>query len=364
MKRPHHLTARVALLGLTATTLAGLAGLSTTAPASAKPQHKADLATLAVSDPAASAAPGATFDVTAKVANKGAAKARPGKVTFYLSADAKPSANDTVAGSAKVKALAPRSKKTVKATVAVPAGTTDGSYHLLACVGAGKGKGRVDSSAKAGGGNDCRAAKGEVAVTGALKGTLTGTLTYTRSSATHESGEWGVLDEKSSDQLTVNVNVDVDESRVGDWAQFKSVGSNYTYTGTHTKLDSDNRCRVDVNDPSSGGGAIVQTGDRYYDPMYADFTRTDHSKIRMLLSLTYSHVVTTTRTALEEDGCGGSTGTTTEPARTGTSVQDMELTRTGQVGNKVTYAVTTLKGDMSVPTTWQQVTGTLTLTLK
>ncbi|QIG41419.1 hypothetical protein G5V58_00315 [Nocardioides anomalus] len=335
--------------------LAAAAALLAPTGAVAKPhQHQVpDLAVMDVAVNRTSAAPGETLTATATVANRGKARAKAATVTYYLTQNDVRSPGDAARASSRVAKLKPRKKlPSGPVTITIPPGTVAGGYHVVACL-SGKSTGTK--------GNDCRASA-TIAVSAVLRGTLAGTLTVSKGSSRDESGPGTISTESSSDVVTINLGVDVDESRAGDWQQFKATSSRYDYSGTHSRISQDTYCRDETQDSSVGSGAIVQNGDPYYDMLYAQFARTDHSQISVLVNLPYSRSGTRTTTPMDDRfGCDA-TSTTTGPTRAVATV-DLRLTQTRREGDRITYRVTTAVGAESVPE-WKTWSGEVTLTLR
>lgn len=104
--------------------------------AAAKRVHvaRADLIETAVSDPPLSAAPGASFSVTDRVANQSAVSASASTTRYYLSVDKRRSSGDRrLTGSRSVPVLPAAAEATDTTVVTIPSGTPAGNYYLLAC---------------------------------------------------------------------------------------------------------------------------------------------------------------------------------------------------------------------------------------
>jgi CSLREA domain-containing protein len=95
-----------------------------------------DLVETAITNPPGTASPGSSFSVTDTVANQGDAPTEKGSTTrYYLSLDTKKQAKDPLlAGTRIVPALDAGANSAGLATVTIPLGTPQGSFHLLACV--------------------------------------------------------------------------------------------------------------------------------------------------------------------------------------------------------------------------------------
>jgi subtilase family serine protease len=93
-----------------------------------------DLVQTAVSNPPASAVPGATFALTDTVRNAGPVTAGATMTRYYLSLDTVKGANDVLlSGSRVVNSLNPGAVSTATLTVGIPSGTALGAYYVLAC---------------------------------------------------------------------------------------------------------------------------------------------------------------------------------------------------------------------------------------
>jgi hypothetical protein len=95
---------------------------------------KPDLIVFSVSNPPAAATPGSGFSVTDTTRNQGTSQANSSTTRYYLSLDGAKDAGDTLlTGSRSTGILAANASSTGTLTVTVPAGTTSGTYRLLAC---------------------------------------------------------------------------------------------------------------------------------------------------------------------------------------------------------------------------------------
>jgi subtilase family serine protease len=118
-----------------------------------------DLRVALVVDPPAVVAPGAKFTAGDTVLNDSAVFAGASMTRFYLSTDGVKDASDVLlTGSRKVVALAGAEASAGSATVTVPAGTSTGSYRLIACADAAS---KVRESNEA---NNCTTSAGSVLV--------------------------------------------------------------------------------------------------------------------------------------------------------------------------------------------------------
>src|SRR3954451_12718059 len=118
-------------LSVTVLTLFALAVVAVPASAMAKPRP--NLASSALGDPPSSLARGASLAGTATIANKGKRRAGKSRTGFFLSPDAKRSADDLALGSVKTKALGRGKKVAVVGAFKVPAAAEARGYHLLVC---------------------------------------------------------------------------------------------------------------------------------------------------------------------------------------------------------------------------------------
>ena len=139
-------------------------GVVATAPAQAKPpKPKAELVTKKVT---ASVVSG-KVSAGATIKNKGNKKAGPSVATFYLSADAKQSSDDTSLGTAPVGKIKPKKSKPATATFAILASVVPGTYRVVVCADSG---GAVKERKET---NNCKGSKGTINVTGATSGPVT-----------------------------------------------------------------------------------------------------------------------------------------------------------------------------------------------
>jgi|GEM_PF-1594517 len=90
-----------------------------------------DLIVTALTSPT-TAGEGESITLTDTTKNIGAGTADPSQTRFYLSADTAVDAGDTLIGSRSVPALADGASSGGSATVTIPAGTTAGSWHIIA----------------------------------------------------------------------------------------------------------------------------------------------------------------------------------------------------------------------------------------
>ena len=119
-----------------------------------------DLVSTAVSEPPATKVRGTSFSVTDTVENQSAFNAGASRVQYYLSLDGVKNAGDRLlSGFRTVAALAARAVSTGTMSVTIPAGTTAGSYFLLACADDAV---QVIESVET---NNCLASIGKVTVT-------------------------------------------------------------------------------------------------------------------------------------------------------------------------------------------------------
>ena len=151
---------RVLIAALTTSTVAAVAP----APADARPpKPRAELVTKQVT---ASIVAG-KVSAAATVKNKGNKTAGPSVATFYLSADAKPSADDSRLGTARVGRIKAKRSKPVRKSFAVLASVVPGTYHVVVCADSG---GAVKERKET---NNCKGSRGTINVTGATSGPVT-----------------------------------------------------------------------------------------------------------------------------------------------------------------------------------------------
>ena len=118
-----------------------------------------DLVVSALSTTATSVAPGGRFVVSHTALNQGNASAAASRTRFYLSSDAvRGGADVLLVGTGSVTTLLPGKTAGGNVTVAVPASTALGDYHLVACADDLSAIGEGDET------NNCRAATGLVRV--------------------------------------------------------------------------------------------------------------------------------------------------------------------------------------------------------
>jgi subtilase family serine protease len=97
--------------------------------------YRPDLTPIAVTMPAGGAT-GRPLAITSSVRNLGPASAGPSTVRFYLSSDALLDAGDVLLGARAIGGLGAGATSTAVTSVVIPAGTTPGSYRIIAVVDA------------------------------------------------------------------------------------------------------------------------------------------------------------------------------------------------------------------------------------
>src|SRR4051812_32616282 len=152
-------------LSVTALTLLVLALVAMPASATAKPKPRPNLADSALGDPPSTLAPGASLAGTATITNKGKRKAGRSRTGFFLSRDAKPSADDLTLGRVKTKALKRGKKAAVVGTFKILATAAAGTYRLLVCADSA---GKVRESNER---DNCRASRSALTIAPLTGGT-------------------------------------------------------------------------------------------------------------------------------------------------------------------------------------------------
>lgn len=300
----------------------------------------------AVAGVPAALAPRASFAARVEVRNRGAARTRRTTLTLRLSTDRRAGQGDPVVGTARVDPLRAGRGTRVRVRSAVPARTSPGRYHLLACA-AGR----------------CTAASGTLRVTGdprppapggaALRGTLTGDLHLVDAGA-HDEGP-------HRDRWAHDAHVSVQMAVSGPdtvSARFASTGSQYRLAGSRTQEGPAGPCLRVVEETRAGEGRLAWDGDPYRDDIDADFARTDMSALSLRIELGYQRTVDETWTG-EDETCTVDT-TETRPAL---DVEELQLTQVGRTATAVTYAVTAVRGPQGTTSDWDRVDGTLVLAL-
>lgn len=341
----HHGYLRSAALLVLAPVLA-LASLQPGPSVAAKKAKLPDLSVGSVATRVAEVAPGEVVTVSTTVTNVGKRASKPAKVRYYLSTDRATGKDTRLAASGKVRSLAPRKKATVRTRLVVPASAPDGNYFVLACVdGPGKDARK---------GNDCRASSARVTLRAPWKGTLTGKLTF------HKEFRNPSANEFSRDGATVNVKINVDESKSG-WAVFGNAGSTYSYEGTYDRSSADDWCATSITGRSNGFGAMSQVGDQYEDDIMGDFGALDRSEFDLLIGLRYDNTVTTTKSPVG-NGCPAST--VVDGPKKLRNLTNIEFHQGARVGKTIMYEIDHVLDPYGTKTTWQSVTGKLILQLK
>ena len=119
----------------------------------------ADLVTVTLSDPPATALVGSSFSVSVSVQNQGLTDAAASQTRFFLSLDAAKSADDVqLTGARSIVALAPGATGTGTATVTLPDTVIQGRFHVLACADSADVVAESDES------NNCRASTARVEI--------------------------------------------------------------------------------------------------------------------------------------------------------------------------------------------------------
>src|SRR3954447_18446678 len=118
---------------VTVLTLLVLAIAAVPGSATAKPKVRPNLAVSALASPPPSSPRGASLAGTATIANKGRRRAGKSRTGFFLSIDAKRSADDLALGSVQTKALRRGKKVAVAGAFRVPTAAAPGAYRLLVC---------------------------------------------------------------------------------------------------------------------------------------------------------------------------------------------------------------------------------------
>ncbi len=124
-----------------------------------------DLVETAVSNPPANAAVGGSFTISDTVQNIGASGAIATTTKYYLSLNGVQVFGSTFLGSRAVNALASGATDAGIGTVTIPAGTSQGTYFVLACADRGPGVGPLSQVVETNENNNCRSSAGTVSVT-------------------------------------------------------------------------------------------------------------------------------------------------------------------------------------------------------
>jgi len=117
-----------------------------------------DLVETSVSDPPATATPGASFQVSDTTQNSGTVSAGASTTRYYLSPDAAQGNDKLLTGTRPVGTLAAGAPSSGTVTVTIPGTTAAGSYFLLAC--ADDTKAVIETNET----NNCKASAGKVTV--------------------------------------------------------------------------------------------------------------------------------------------------------------------------------------------------------
>ncbi|NTV00182.1 MAG: hypothetical protein HGA55_03555, partial [Methanoregulaceae archaeon] len=105
--------------------------VSSTVPVSISGAPRPDLVVSAVSAPG-SCSPGSKVSISSTVKNIGSASASSSYIAFYLSPDTLLDAGDVSLGRASVSYLSSGSEKNIAASLTIPAGTSEGTYVIIA----------------------------------------------------------------------------------------------------------------------------------------------------------------------------------------------------------------------------------------
>jgi len=333
-------------------TTAMAAGVLAAGGAGAAPARP-DLVTTKLGAVPANADPGSSFRLGATVASKGGAAAKPTAVRFYLSTDKTAGAGDVVAATVPVKKLPARRSRAVSGSITVPS-TAKGLYWVIACADGTK---RLKESKEK---NNCRASATQVDVTADLHASLTGNLSFLdqgqrTDSATGKTETWN-----HTASATVKIAIDGDPNAPSGLV-FNSAGSTYQRSGSVVVHQDDTDCVSHDERISSAGGELSYTGDPLKDDLTGHFTKTDLSGVSLGLLMRAAWKKTETRTPKGEDGCTASTKVTTGNEL---DVSDIQLTKVAATASSITYQVTGWKAEMNTASDWDEVKGTLTLTMR
>src|SRR5262249_9542873 len=118
-----------------------------------------DLVETSVSDPPATAVRGSAFIVTDSVQNQGRVASKASRSRYYLSADQRKAAGDTLLGGSRlVPALGAGATSTQSVSVTIPTSIAAGAYYVIACADDGHGIVELDES------NNCRPSVAQIVV--------------------------------------------------------------------------------------------------------------------------------------------------------------------------------------------------------
>lgn len=335
----YHRTTRarsvVAATAALAATAAGTLALGTlTSPADAAAARDSVIAS--VKGLPAGAEPGDAFTLKVATANPSRTTSRPTNLVARLSRDARPSADDTVLGSAVAPALRKGARGTTRLKASVPDGLT-GRYTLLVCT----------AKACTAGGTLRFAPPVED-----LDARLTGDLTFT------DTGD----DSEGSDHTHTwdhTQAVHVDLAMAGEdfvSAEIVSSASTWDYSGSVHKRDVSPPCVHTYDETRAGGGTIGWTGDVNTDDIWGGIGQVDATEMSLGMRTGY--------TATARDVSGGREGcawdeTTTRGASNLTSLDLVEVARTA---TSRTYEVESWTDEWNTVSDWDDVEGTLVLT--
>lgn len=334
---------RTAVVVAAAITMATYGSVAAAAP------KGADLEVTSVASPPAKVAAGTSFTAKATVMNTGRDAAGSSAMQFYLSKDKARSGDDVAGRTAKVAKLVPRKKMTVSTSIAVPQ-RASGSYWVIACADA---RTQVKETSES---NNCRTSKTRVEVGGELHGTLTGDLTFTeyRQTTDPATGATTTVDHTASASIAMSVDGDPQDPT------FASTGSTYTREGSTARHEEDVDCVMHRERTVSGGGLLTYTGDPFTDDIYGSITELDLSGVNLGINLRASWTETDTYTGRGADPCDPYSKTTTGGELTPNDIDFVEKSRSGK---SIYYRVESFLGDMGTTSRWDEVEGTLTLTL-
>jgi hypothetical protein len=346
-------TRRTAALGVTTVIAVGL--FAAHGPAAEAAPKRADLSVTTIGAAPAVALPGASFGVTATVANRGRAAASPTKLTVYLSKDKRLGAGDLAGGTVTVTKVAPGRKQAVTVKAKVPAKAT-GGYWVLACADATK---KVREASEK---NNCRTSRSRVSIGGSgptpggSGGTLTGTLTFTDTGRVEDAPRIRTWQRSAS--ATVNIAVS------GAWAgrpTFASTGSPYTQTGEDKTGTASPGCLDEEKRSQSANATFGYTGDAFTDDITGSFTKIDGSGVSLGLHMTYQQQKTLTKVPQGAAPTCDLTSTTTNLSDA-LEVAVVKLEQVSRTATSITYRPVSWVADMSTTSEWDEVEGQLTLT--
>jgi len=309
-----------------------LTALATGGPAETKPRPtkpKPNLGVVEVLGVPAEVQAGGRFAVKVLLGNHGTAAAPRTRLSLLLSRDTKPSGDDLAAGRARVPRIDSGGVKTVAAP-AVAKASASGSYHVVACVKAGRQR-------------NCQASRSTIRVLHPVNGVLSGTLDL------YDSGELSLGASTTSWNRYVQTKISMGVSGRGTDIRVVDDSSSYSWLGDSTTTTSGSpECVTVRKDDEQLTGPFLVPG-RTTSDLTGSASDPDLRSFRLTASMEYDVAGTLT-------SCNG-----TVPLQDHVeAVVVLELAQVSQSGGTTTYRVSGTFDSAGNRAPWDRIDGTLT----